>query len=170
MTGRSLTGRVRGTWPRGTDICRWVTLLTKSGVEGDSENPFDVNDPARGSVRRVEIDTPYFSGNSAGWVSLHGIDATSADLDDAQAWSALVPRTGMQPDTRHFFGSKISAPVTHVRLDVFPDGGLARLRVNGEIDPETLHEWTGSGDRACPRCIGEPSRPRICEPRGGGLA
>jgi allantoicase len=30
--------------------------------------------------------------------------------------------------------------VTHVRLDVFPDGGLARLRVNGEIDPEALRE------------------------------
>ena len=30
--------------------------------------------------------------------------------------------------------------MTHVRLDVFPDGGLARLRVNGEIDPDTLRE------------------------------
>jgi allantoicase len=34
------------------------------------------------------------------------------------------------------------APVTHVRLDVFPDGGLARLRVHGEIPPATLAETT----------------------------
>ena len=71
---------------------------------------------------------------------MRGIDATAADLEDDAAWVELVPKTRLQPDTRHFFGSAATAPVTHVRLDVFPDGGLARLRVNGEIDPETLRE------------------------------
>jgi len=95
---------------------------------------------ARGSVRRVEIDTSYFIGNSAGWASLRGIDSSAADLEDDAAWVELVPKTRLQPDTRHFFGAATTAPVTHVRLDVFPDGGLARLRVNGEIDPQTLRE------------------------------
>jgi len=95
---------------------------------------------ARGSVRRVEIDTSYFIGNSAGSASLRGIDSTAADLEDEAAWVELVPKTRLQPDTRHFFGAATTAPVTHVRLDVFPDGGLARLRVNGEIEPETLRE------------------------------
>jgi allantoicase len=95
---------------------------------------------AKGSVRRVEIDTSYFIGNSAGWASLHGIDASTADLDDAGAWIEIVPKTRLQSDTRHLFGSSTSTPVTHVRLDVFPDGGLARLRINGEIDPATLDE------------------------------
>jgi allantoicase len=95
---------------------------------------------ARGSVRRVEIDTSYFIGNSAGWASLHGIDATAADLEEADAWVEIVPKTRLQPDTRHFFGAASHAPFTHVRLDVFPDGGLARLRINGEIDPDTLKE------------------------------
>jgi allantoicase len=95
---------------------------------------------ARGSVRRVEIDTSYFIGNSAGWASLRGIDTAAADLEDDAPWMELVSKTKLQPDTRHVFGAATASPVTHVRLDVFPDGGLARLRVNGEIDPETLRE------------------------------
>ena len=44
----------------------------------------------------------------------------------------------VQPDTRHRFLVDHAHPVTHVRLDVYPDGGLARLRCNGEIDPDAL--------------------------------
>ena len=125
---------------------------------------------ARGSIRRIEIDTSYFIGNSAGWASVHGIDSSAADLDDASAWVELVPKTRLQSDTRHFFGAASKAPVTHVRLDVFPDGGLARLRINGEIDPATLEEMgtrlAGKpAGRAHPRRLGrrplaEPSRLR----------
>jgi allantoicase len=105
---------------------------------------------ARGSIRRIEIDTSYFIGNSAGWASVRGIDASAADLDDADAWVELVPKTRLQSDTRHFFGSASKAPVTHVRLDVFPDGGLARLRINGEIDPATLDEMGRSWQESLP--------------------
>jgi allantoicase len=93
---------------------------------------------ARGSVRRIEVDTSYFIGNSAGWASVRGIDSSTGDLDDSAAWVELVPKTRLQSDTRHFFPAATQAPVTHIRLDVFPDGGLARLRINGEIDAETL--------------------------------
>jgi allantoicase len=50
----------------------------------------------------------------------------------------VLPVTRLQPDTRHRFLIDDRDPVTHVRLDVIPDGGLARLRVNGEIIPEAL--------------------------------
>jgi len=88
---------------------------------------------ARGRVRRVEIDTSYFIGNAAGWASLRGIDAASNDVADDGAWLDIVPRTRLQPDTRHFYRSAHAGAVSHVRLDVFPDGGLARLRVHGEL-------------------------------------
>jgi allantoicase len=48
----------------------------------------------------------------------------------------LLPRGPVQPDTRHVLpvhGDAAATPVDHVRLDVFPDGGLARLRVLGEL-------------------------------------
>jgi len=75
-----------------------------------------------GRVRRVEIDTSYFVGNAPGWASLTGDDGV-----------VLVPRTRLQPDTRHFFVVEDQTPVSQVRLDVFPDGGVARLRVWGEL-------------------------------------
>ncbi|WP_329407467.1 allantoicase [Nocardia vinacea] len=94
---------------------------------------------ARGAIRRVEIDTSNYVGNAPGWAVLRGADAESgADLDDPSTWTELLPRTRLQPDARHFFRIAAGAPVTHVRLDVYPDGGVARLRVHGEIDPETL--------------------------------
>ena len=118
---------------------------------------------ARGSVRRIEIDTSYFIGNSAGWASVRGIDATAADLDDDAAWVELVPKTRLQPDTRHFFGAATPAPVTHVRLDVFPDGGLARLRIERRDRPghpgQAGREYH---DPACPTCTGERSPPPTC--------
>ena len=49
----------------------------------------------------------------------------------------LLPRGAVQPDTRHgcSTATRPATPVDHVRLDVFPDGGLARLRVLGELSP-----------------------------------
>ena len=49
-----------------------------------------------------------------------------------------MPYQAVQPDTRHRFLVTDRRPVTHGRLDVYPDGGLARLRCNGEIDAEAL--------------------------------
>ena len=94
---------------------------------------------ARGTVRRVELDTSYFVGNAPGWAALRGTDA---DPGDAAGWVDLVPRTRLQPDTRHVFPIAAGPPVTHVRLDVYPDGGLARLRVEGELTPQALAEAT----------------------------
>ncbi|MEZ0075404.1 allantoicase [Planotetraspora sp. GP83] len=118
----------------------------------DANDHVTVRLAARGQIRRVEIDTSYFVGNAAGWASLRGVDAEACDLagdlagdlggdlagepgEDAE-WFDLVPKTRLQPDTRHFFHPVSAASVTHVRLDVFPDGGLARLRVNGELVTE----------------------------------
>ena len=84
---------------------------------------------ARGRLRDVEVDTSYFVGNAPGWVRV------SAQIDDQSAWRDLVSYRAVQPDTRHRFLVDDDQPVTHVRLDVYPDGGLARLRCNGEIEP-----------------------------------
>lgn len=91
---------------------------------------------ARGLVDRVEIDTSYFIGNAAGWASLRGLDTQAHPLTEDGPWVVLVPKTRLQPDTRHLFRVGAEAAVTHVRLDVFPDGGLARLRVNGRLTPD----------------------------------
>ena len=85
-----------------------------------------------GVVRHVELDTSYFLGNAPGWVRLSACHSGSDDLATAD-WFDLVARQRSQPDTRHRFLVDERRPVTHVRLDVYPDGGMARLRVWGEL-------------------------------------
>lgn len=85
---------------------------------------------AAGRLRRVEVDTSYFVGNAPGWIELSGAcSASDGDL----AWRLVLARTRVQPDTRHRFLTGEPGDVTHLRLDVFPDGGLARFRAYGEI-------------------------------------
>ena len=87
---------------------------------------------APGVVHIAELDTSHFKGNAPGTASLRGVDARVSDVDDPAAWFDILPRTRLQPDTRHRFPIP-PAPraATHVRLDVFPDGGMARLRLYG---------------------------------------
>jgi allantoicase len=88
---------------------------------------------APGVISVAELDTSRFVGNAPGWVSLRGVDARAAALEDAAAWVELLPRTPLQPDTPHRFRLAEGPPVTHVRMDVVPDGGLARVRFYGEL-------------------------------------
>ncbi|MFE4513636.1 allantoicase [Kitasatospora sp. NPDC056783] len=86
-----------------------------------------------GEVLAAEVDTSYFVGNAPGWADLLGFDAsTGADPADGE-WFELLPRTRLQPDTRHRFRLAAGRPVTHVRINVYPDGGLARLRLTGRL-------------------------------------
>ncbi len=55
--------------------------------------------------------------------------------DGTDGWFELVPRTRLQPDAVHRFLLPAPRPATHVRLDVFPDGGIARLRLHGSLLP-----------------------------------
>jgi allantoicase len=93
---------------------------------------------AAGTLRHVEVDTSYFVGNAPGWVRLSAVDGTRASVDDADAWHEVLPKMRVQPDTRHRYLAAPGITATHVRLDVFPDGGLARLRVHGELPPASL--------------------------------
>jgi allantoicase len=86
---------------------------------------------AEGSVRFAELDTTHFKGNAPGWAQLTGASA----LDGP--WFPLLERTRLQPDTRHRFAVE-GAAVGYVRLDIFPDGGMARLRLHGGLTDRGL--------------------------------
>jgi allantoicase len=93
-----------------------------------------------GVVRLAELDTSWFVGNAPGWASLRAVDARAADPDDPAAWTELLGRTRLLPDTRHRFRLAGGTEGTHVRLDVFPDGGMARVRLHGELAPAARAE------------------------------
>ena len=88
-----------------------------------------------GVVAMAELDTTHFKGNAPGEARLTGIDETRYPVDGDEGWFGILPRTRLQPDTRHRFVVAPRARATHVRLDVHPDGGMARLRLLG--DPST---------------------------------
>lgn len=93
-----------------------------------------------GVIEHVEIDTSYFVGNAPGWVRLSACHSPGATPDEQAGWFDVVAKTRSQPDTRHRFLSEAEADrrATHVRLDVYPDGGLARLRVWGHLTETAL--------------------------------
>jgi allantoicase len=86
-----------------------------------------------GVVRLAELDTSWFLHNAPGEARLTGCpgDAAGAAPNDPASWVELLPRTRLLPDTRHRFVLPPGPAVTDVRLDVYPDGGMARLRLWG---------------------------------------
>jgi allantoicase len=88
---------------------------------------------APGRIRLVELDTSHFKGNSPGAAGVRGVDARTGTTDDLAGWFDILPRTRLQPDTRHRFPVVAAGVATHLRLDIYPDGGMARLRAWGRV-------------------------------------
>jgi allantoicase len=97
-----------------------------------------------GIIRGVVVDTSHFKGNFPSHFSLDACDlGLSAQYknekrrlrDSATRWVELVPQTALQGDTQNQFPVAHASMVTHLRLKIYPDGGVARLRVHGEVVP-----------------------------------
>jgi allantoicase len=96
----------------------------------DGNDWIEVELAGAGQLHSVVIDTSRFVGNAPG----------AAMLSDAETGEQLLPRTALTPDTEHRFKIGSSAPVRQVRLDVYPDGGISRLRVLGELTAQARDE------------------------------
>lgn len=81
---------------------------------------------APGVLHQVVVDTTRFVGNAPGWVR----------LSDADSGAELLARTAVVPDTEHRFRVRSATTVRVVRLDIYPDGGISRLRLLGQVPPE----------------------------------
>jgi allantoicase len=96
-----------------------------------------------GEISKIEIDTNHFKGNFPESCSLEGFvfpdrNLNAADLRDRKdiRWQEVLPRTKLQAHHRHFFETELRKDALHerfdyVRLNIFPDGGISRLRVYG---------------------------------------
>jgi allantoicase len=104
-----------------------------------------------GVVRTLVVDTSHFRGNQPAACSVDGLatdpGASPAQLlEDGTGWIELLPRMPLEADREHRFGVRAPLRVTHVRLQIYPDGGVARLRVLGEPLPD-LRRLAGTGGR-----------------------
>jgi allantoicase len=90
-----------------------------------------------GTIGRVEVDTNWFKGNFPESCSIEACHITGDEPEDFSSleWKELLPRTRLHAHMRHFFEDEIRAigTVTHVRFNIFPDGGVSRLRIYGRI-------------------------------------
>ena len=93
----------------------------------------------KGVIQRVEVDTAHFKGNYPDTCSLEACDAEGQAVDESNlsslSWREILPRTKLQAHTRHFYEEELEnrGPVTHVRFNIYPDGGVSRLRLYGTI-------------------------------------
>jgi allantoicase len=109
-----------GTLP-GSDEHDWV--IARLGVPG--------------VVRAVVVDTAFFTGNFPQACSVEACCCDGYPSPDAlTGWSCVVPRTSLAGDQQHVFPVAVPRRFTHVRLNIFPDGGVARLRVHGLVVPD----------------------------------
>lgn len=86
-----------------------------------------------GMIEGVNIDTSHFTGNFPPAASIDVCVSDDAIPGENAEWRELVPSTNLNGDSHHLLAAQSGAPVTHIRLNIFPDGGVARLRVYGTV-------------------------------------
>jgi allantoicase len=99
---------------------------------------------APGTIARIEVDTNHFKGNYPESCALfvrhvvEGAGSSNDELATSEGWTEILPRTKLQPHTRHFYDHEIAhhGPATHVKMHIFPDGGVSRLRLWGTVSRE----------------------------------
>jgi allantoicase len=95
-----------------------------------------------GHLRAVEIDTNHFKGNYPDTAEIEGVLLPGADVPALHnaTWTPVVARTKLQAHTRHLFTDELLSrgPFSHLRLSVYPDGGVSRLRAWGTPSDDGL--------------------------------
>ena len=89
-----------------------------------------------GIISKIEIDTSYFTGNFPPFFSLEGI-YSETEPDKDTNWKSLIAKTNLVGDCKNNFELNLKEKFNFVRLQIFPDGGVARIRLFGEVK----HNW-----------------------------
>ena len=92
---------------------------------------------ARSTIRKILVETEHYKGNYPDRCSIDACDAADALVEDLATgkvvWSEIVPAAKLEADAVRQFEFKAGPAATHVRLNIYPDGGVSRLRVFGKI-------------------------------------
>ena len=95
----------------------------------------------RGIIKQVDIDTNHFLGNHPPFASLDALSTSDRFPKDISAvkalsWTPILAKSPLDPGSQNLFEIANDKTWTHVRLNIFPDGGVARLRVYGVVVPD----------------------------------
>ncbi len=91
----------------------------------------------KGIIQQIIVDTHHFKGNYPDRCSLEGCicETDEATLEAQTTWTSILPEVKLQAHQEHYFAKEIQTKeaFTHVRLNIFPDGGVSRLRLYGTV-------------------------------------
>jgi len=98
---------------------------------------------ASGRIHGFDIDTNFFLGNHPPHASIEGVrmgpSQQNIDWNDSSlAWEELLPKSPLDPGSQNFYGCTSEKTYSHIRLHIYPDGGVARLKVYGEV----VKDWS----------------------------
>lgn len=100
-----------------------------------------------GILKGVDIDTSHFTGNYPPAAAIEGAFLASGEPDDQTVWQEVLPSVNLQGNSHHYHEISSTQVFTHLRLNIYPDGGVARLRVYAQpandwanADPHALHD------------------------------
>jgi len=85
-----------------------------------------------GNIKKVDFDTSYFNGNQPTMVSLEGCNSKSNNIKNFK-WKKIIGKIKTKANSHHIFNVKSKSIYSHVKLNIFPDGGIARIRLYGSI-------------------------------------
>ena len=94
-----------------------------------------------GRISKVDIDTSYFSGNQPTKISLQACFNKKKLPNKNSKWTTILKKKPTKANSHHFFNIKNKSIFTHIKLNIFPDGGVARIRIYGSM--KILKNFTG---------------------------
>ena len=94
-----------------------------------------------GTIKGFDLDTSHFTGNFPPGASVEAC-RVEGDPDGSTVWSEVLPAVSLGGNANHFFAIENGQVWTHLRLNIYPDGGIARLRVYGQ----PYRDWAKAGE------------------------
>jgi len=122
---------------------KWMDGWESRRRRGEGHDHCVVKLAGRCTLALLDIDTRHFTGNYPPFASVDACCA-SAPPDRNAPWAALLAASPLQGNQHNYFELSSTGIFTHLRLNIFPDGGVARLRAYGTMQPD----WSASGRRA----------------------
>lgn len=91
-----------------------------------------------GRIKGFDIDTNFFLGNHPPFASIEAVHLPDSNKfsnweDASISWEEILPRSQLDPGSQNFYESHSDKIYSHIRLHIYPDGGVARLKVYGEV-------------------------------------
>ena len=96
-----------------------------------------------GVIHGFDVDTRFFTGNYPPAASIDVCVSEDETPGDDADWRELMPKADLDGDSHNYFPVDSEAAITHLRLNIYPDGGVARLRIYGEVQPDLSRHSVG---------------------------